>query len=834
MWILAAITEERQRVFELGRAPEGWPGLLALVALAGLCYAVVWFYRREARAGASLTVRIWLASLRCTVIVLLAVIWLDPSIAMYTRQTIRATVAVLVDDSASMSIVDTPGLPTETGAQSPVEMIEDRSRAVQRSRIERVTDFLGREEGQWLRRLAVRNELRLYTFGERAAPLVMPLAAAQSATDLGQALASVLEEAGESPLAAVIVFTDGALNRGLSAEDVALLARRSGVTLYPVAVGEKREPPNLRVTSLAVPATVPLGDPLEVRVQVTGSGLPDPNVRVELLAREGRSSLDSEGASTRQEPAVPEESWRTVGSAEMLLRGPEAITEAAAEIAGERQVPDPDRGQVGEVRFVVNPERAGEFVYRAVVPCVPGEALPGDNVREATVRVTDEPLRVLIVAGRPSFDYRFVSRLFERDRSIDVSCWLQSADARAVRDGDTPLVELPRRPEELFPYDAVLLLDPDPRELDAAWAITVRRLVDDLGGGLLLAAGPHYTARALTDPRLEELTATLPIVADPDPAGTSAPGPWQPFRTTAWPLELVEEAAGHPLVEMSPDPQHNRAIWRALPGTWWHLPVLRAKPLASVLLQHSHRPYGNQYGPAVLLAVQPFGAGRTGFLGFDSSWRWRATGEPCFNRFWIQMVRYLALARRQSASRRGTIVVDREGLSAGEFVRIEARVLDESFAPWHEPQITARLELADGSEQELVLPAIAGREGWFTARVALHKSGSTAIRIPLPRSEGTTPAESLVKRVTVFASDRELAAMRMHERELRLLAERTGGQFVRLEDADPLPDWIENATVEKPPAPSPRASLWDNAGVLGLLATLLAAEWLLRRRNHLL
>lgn len=879
MWILAAITEERQQVFEFARAPDGWLSLLALAALAALCYAVVWFYRREARMGASQRLRIGLATTRCAVIVLLAVIWLDPSIATYTRQTISATVAVLVDDSASMSIVDSPAAPDR---QSP--------------RIERVAELLRREDGGWLKRLAARNELRVYSFGERPALLHPPtpataptgngrpthhdgprlggaaadigsgrppadtlsalarLTGSQTATDLGQALAAVLEDVGESPLAAVIVLTDGGLNRGLSVADAAALARRHGMTVYPVAVGDPQEPPNVRVTNLSVPATVPLGDPLEVRVHVAGSGLSDSNVGVELLVREaagagspvGRSEerQDTELRVADGETSQVQEPWRTVGTGQLELRREESVGQpprrpagvAGSEHPGEAPPESEHAPQIGELRFVVNPDRAGEFVYRATVSPVPGEALHSDNVREASVLVTDQPLRVLIVAGRPSFDYRFVSRLFERDRSIEVSCWLQSADTRAVRDGDTPIVELPRRPEELFQYDAVLLLDPDPRELDSAWAITVRRLVDELGGGLLLAAGPHYTARALADPRLEELTALLPVVPDPDPAGTTALEQWHPFRTTAWPLELVEEAAGHPLLEMNPDPASNRAIWQALPGTWWHLPVLRPKPLATVLLRHSHRPFGNQFGPPVLLAVQPFGAGRTGFLGFDSSWRWRGTGERYFNRFWIQMVRYLALARRQSASRRGTIVLDRETPSAGEFVRIEARVLDESFAPWHESQIGARLELPDGSEQELVLSAITGREGWFAGRVALHQPGSTAIRVPLPRGEttSTAPAESLVKRVMVCAPDRELAELRMHEPELRLLAQRTGGQFVRLEDAGPLPDWIENATIEKPPVPGPRAALWDNAGVLGALATLLAVEWLLRRRNHLL
>ena len=48
---LATITETRHSAFELAGTVDGWGRLLSALVLGGLCYAVVWLYRRERRAG---------------------------------------------------------------------------------------------------------------------------------------------------------------------------------------------------------------------------------------------------------------------------------------------------------------------------------------------------------------------------------------------------------------------------------------------------------------------------------------------------------------------------------------------------------------------------------------------------------------------------------------------------------------------------------------------------------------------------------------------------------------------------------------------------------------
>ena len=807
MNLLASVTEQQYSRPELAGLPEGWFRLLAVVVLAGLCYAVFWLYRREARAGASPGLRAALGGVRCLVLLLLAVIWLEPVMATYTIRTITAKLIVLVDVSASMGVVDGDGpAGPDAGAARP-------------TRIERVARLLHDADDAWLRKLAARNELLLCTFGERTerrpltwqpspatrpggtppatAPAASPYAATQSHSDIGQALTAVLNDAGETPVAGILVLSDGIFNHGMSSHDAAAYARRFKAPIYAVGVGSPLEPPNVRLADLSVPATVAQGDPFEARVAVTASGLAAGVVQLELTAR----------------PVAGDEQAEKVVAQHALSLAPPAAPEGQCS---------------GEARFELTADSAGEFVYRARVTPLPVEAAAADNQREARVLVLDERLRVLLVAGRPSYEYRHLTALLERDRTVDLSCWLQSADERALRDGDTVLTELPRRPEELFQYDALLLLDPDPRDLDAAWAIAVRRLVDEFGGGVLLQAGAHWTSRFLRDERLDELVAILPVVPDPDcDVRLSEQGA---FRTRSYPFQVPDEAGAHPLLRLHSDAGENRALWEALPGVWWYLPVMREKPLAAVLLRHSSPAHATRFGQPVLLAVQPFGAGRTAFMACDSTWRWRSTGEQYFDRFWIQLVRYLAQPRRAGMSRRGTIVLDREVLRPGDFVKVEARVLDSQFTPWQGRQVTGRV-LAAESERPLVLEAVPGRAGWFAGHLSVDWTGPATIRVPLPGA--ADDGEALCRHVLAEPQDRELRTLGLRQETLMELAQHTGGEYCPLDEAGALPERIANASQVRSTRGVDRP-LWDKGWVLALIAALLGVEWTLRRRNHLL
>ena len=109
-------------------------------------------------------------------------------------------------------------------------------------------------------------------------------------------------------------------------------------------------------------------------------------------------------------------------------------------------------------------------------------------------------------------------------------------------------------------------------------------------------------------------------------------------RRSTYALELTPEGRGDPIFEFHPDPIRNRAILTSLPGMYWSFPVTRARPGATVLARHGDPRMQNQYGRHVLLASQLYGPGRTVFIGFDSTYRWRYLSEDYFDGFWARLI----------------------------------------------------------------------------------------------------------------------------------------------------------------------------------------------------
>ena len=98
----------------------------------------------------------------------------------------------------------------------------------------------------------------------------------------------------------------------------------------------------------------------------------------------------------------------------------------------------------------------------------------------------------------------------------------------------------------------------------------------------------------------------------------------------AWKLDVTPEGKADPIFTFNPNAEQNEAILANLPGMYWHFPVTRAKPGATVLARHGDPRMRNEHGPHVLLATQLVGPGRSFFVGFDSTYwssdertRWR-------------------------------------------------------------------------------------------------------------------------------------------------------------------------------------------------------------------
>ena len=77
----------------------------------------------------------------------------------------------------------------------------------------------------------------------------------------------------------------------------------------------------------------------------------------------------------------------------------------------------------------VTSDAPGRFVYRTEIVPPDGEPMVAErHTKTAAVEVLGERLRMLLLAGSSSHEFQILRNLLIRDKTIDVSCWLQSAD----------------------------------------------------------------------------------------------------------------------------------------------------------------------------------------------------------------------------------------------------------------------------------------------------------------------------------------------------------------------------------------------------------------------
>src|SRR5262249_54642122 len=148
--------------------------------------------------------------------------------------------------------------------------------------------------------------------------------------------------------------------------------------------------------------------------------------------------------------------------------------------------------QMQTVRLTDRPTVAGDAVYTVEVAPRDDEINRDNNRARRVVAVRDAKIRVLLAFGYPSYEFRFLKTLLERDRTIQLSTYLQDPDPDYVAQDRTALRSFPLARDELNEYDVLVLGDVDPRLLARSLWQDVRKFVSEKGGGVVFIAGPRY------------------------------------------------------------------------------------------------------------------------------------------------------------------------------------------------------------------------------------------------------------------------------------------------------------------------------------------------------
>lgn len=818
--------------------PPLW--LVVLVIVPAVFLAVRFFYRREAgRIGRR--ARIALGLLRVAAILAVLAALFGPFAETIEGEYYKRHLILAVDTSLSMGIRDTYAANRDLAARiREAAGYPEGADLAQRDRILIAKDLLGSDRA-YLRELLDRFHLHVYTFGSSCSLLFEPhdgeapdaalermvreigtVKAESQVTRIGGALRDLVRtfRAKNEPVAGILLLTDGRQTGGSSppAEEAAE-AKRQKIPIFPVAIGDPSAAVNIATSRVDAPEVALSGDEVFFTVTVHARGLSGTRSLVAEI-------VDANGESQGQ-----------------ILSEPVYV-----------DLPDGDKPATASFRHSF--DRPGRFTLRIGVPPDPLEAVREDNFKLHTLRVVELRMRVLLVTGKPNYDYRFLLPLLQRaEGMIEAQALQLDADPerpQETSEGLPPIAVFPQEKRELAEYDVIILMDVDPNHPRMApeGAASRDRVLEMLeswvkrGGGLILQAG--LDNRIPEEYTYAPLNALLPVVPTgaPDQARYEMISPRDEKRFFLTPAGEV-----HPILRVLRDPAQVREFWRDdLYATeyFWYAPVERAKSSATVLALRRER---GEWRPSserpadALVAIQDYGLGKVLWLGTNEFWRMRKIVENRYYwPFWSNAIRHLATYRLLSGNKRIKIWVDRADgrYQVGDSVGIEAKFLDENFEPVEpreedEATMTRRIKLRapGGEEEEIPLYAVLSDtpEGLFRAKLAAGKPGTySLVAEPQDRDEEVAEATFVVEDTTLEMSDPLLDL-----RTLEAIARASDGRVLMPDQyrrllADQL---VPDTRIMRSGEPK-RTDLWDKSYVLFLVVGLLAAEWILRRLNLLL
>ena len=645
-----------------------------------------------------------------------------------------------------------------------------------------------------LRKLQLNRLSSLVGGGVDPAYLADQLSTKGQVTALGSVVHEVGEQFGSGRLAGVVMFSDFAHNSGiapLSAGEQSPAARL-GVPIYAVGVGAT-EAVDLAVDVQTDPK-MKKAERSSVLVKLRQSGLAGQSVTVSVTAR--RLSGESES------PTSPE---IAVGLKTLSLENP-----------------------VETVELPFTPEESGRFEFVATAEKLDGEVVEQNNRAARQVNIIDDYLRLMYVAHEPSWEWRFIKEVFHRDKLVGMQgfrTFLGSSDPRVRESNVLFLPTLTPKRSEFFASDVIFLDDTPRSALSDRFCEMVKEYVSNLGGGLVVIAGPRFGPRELRDTPLADM---LPVLIDPNAELRDAPE-FPEFR-----LQLTPYAPQKQFMQLGASEIENSKAWDNLGKLPWYQPVAAKHPDAEVLAEHPTDKCADGRTPQPLIAIRKYGKGEVVYLGFNEMWRLRRRyGEKYYRQFWSQLIYRLGMSHALGADKRFVARIDQQQYRAEDKVTLTVEAYDENYEPLAEDALPER-----GLVAELVIPGKSGtqsnsntatsisvpmlRRGVFEARIPVFAVGEYSLRVKDPI---TGKFDEQRFEVTPLSAERRRGVR--DEKLQNDLARQTGGRAYDLTNVSSLTSDLKLEPVIQ--RLTQNKALWSTPLWFALVVTLMLGEWLSRK-----
>jgi len=525
------------------------------------------------------------------------------------------------------------------------------------------------------------------------------------------------------------------------------------------------------------------------------------------------------------------------------------------EVVDERQVGlTPDTSS--EVSFKIQQPKTGLFRYEVIVAAVPNEVTDLNNRASLVLRVIDEPVRVLLLEGKPYWDTKFLVRTLALDPSIELHSVVRMTSERYLvrkiarpesastnqAGSNPPAVVQPTSQDDSETGDSANSIA-KPR--DDAWEVSKgeQHWLDDpqqLGKFQVVILGRNAES-FVTDGALTELKKWLrqgdgslvcfrgpPTSQISNRLGELLPVRWSQQNESRFQIQFT--SAGQSLRWLSQS--EGESTLSKLPSLARTALPERPKPLAIVLASDSSARTSSDHESTPVITFQPYGGGRVVVVEGAGMWRWamlppgQQDDDQVYGELWRSMMRWLVANVGLLPMQRASLKADKTAFGVME--QATATLLVRDARDFGEiPQVWLRPANGD----PLIIRTLPSRDDPHQFRADFGKlpEGRYLAMLDGARSDEVAASTAF----DVIGNLRERLDVAARPDLMQLLADGSGGSVISGQKPDELLYNFEQHLSASQPQRLQQTIAWDRWWVLTGLLIVWGLNWSIRRRGGL-
>jgi uncharacterized membrane protein len=768
--VFAFLFKYRPEVFEKGDLVFGAPSSVIFLLGLGLLIGAPAVMTYAGVRGKSTRRDRWILSgLRVASLVVLVICLFRPMLLLSDAIPQRNFVAVVLDDSKSMTITD--------GGRKPHAAFE-------------VATFA--PESALITELRKKFQVRLFRMNASAERIesTRGLSFEAQQSHLGDAIERVRQELESVPVSGVVLVTDGADNSRAPIGEQLLSLRARSIPVFTIGVGEERFTRDIEIRRVETPHTV-----------MRGSA-----VAADILIRQ-------RGYSGRRLPLVVEDDGRIVAADTIDMPND-------GDVAPVRVSVFLNRAGARALTFRI-PLQAGEQVAQN------NEAVALVDVRqrrEQILYIEGEPryeARFVRAAVKADSNLQLVTmQRTAEDKFLRLD----------VNSGEQLVAGFPKTRDELFAFRAIVMGSIEASFFSQEQMKMLNEFVSVRGGGMLFLGGRRAFAEGgYTGTPLAEI---MPVIIEGPPVPDSLTF-FADLKATVTPpgrsssITQIGSTVGKTEERWRTLPTITTVnyIRRVKPGA---ITLLQGVKPDSGRAGWPNQRLDNYSQP--ILVTQHFGRGVSIAMPVQDTYLWQMdpradSTDIAYQTFWRQLLRQL------TADVPGPLQlsVPTDQVMAGQPATIRAIVTDTLYQPRNDAQVTMHVSGAVAGSADVPMEWVVDRDGEYRATFTPATNGLQTIRVDAVDSVGRRMTDSVVVRVGDLNAEYVDAEMRASL--LKRIADETGGKFYRPDRVSTLVEDLamskNGVTVVN------QLDLWDMPFLFLLLVALVCAEWAYRRARGL-